>query len=95
MKLFTELVKNGHPEFRQNLLKQTVPLNDASSKSVACDVGRVVYYFGVLLIELRCTDPNLAGDVGRIRDLAKVDSLCVCMCASMRTTTQVLQISTG
>ncbi|XP_065898492.1 AP-4 complex accessory subunit tepsin-like [Dysidea avara] len=51
LKLFTELVKNGHPEFRQNLLKQTVPLNDAS--------------------KLRCTDPNLAGDVGRIRDLAK------------------------
>ena len=29
---------------------------------------------GVLLIELRCSDPDLAGDVGRIRDLAKVDS---------------------
>jgi len=37
LKLFTELVKNGHPEFRQNLLKQTVPLNDASSKKCYVD----------------------------------------------------------
>ena len=28
--------------------------------------------YGVLLLELRCNNPDLAGDVGRIRDLAKV-----------------------
>lgn len=29
-------------------------------------------YYGVLLLELRCNNTDLAGDVGRIRDLAKV-----------------------
>jgi len=41
----------------------------------------------VMMSELRCTDPNLAGDVGRIRDLAKVSvcSVCyVCMGGCMR-----------
>ena len=28
--------------------------------------------YGVLLLELRCNNPDLAGDVGRIRDLSKV-----------------------